>query len=664
MTALSEATETKDTGLDNRWSGAKVSASPSVPNNITSAGHNASTTKGIWERDNTPEISISAFFDGPGESATPSSQRPKASQIPRSFSTSYSGRRPDLSFSPLKDSVGPGRRVHDSDTAPKRIFRPLEEYIVACLTSFQCVNSSFMTPHSVVGARPAQETRSRRVSEPRRDPVYDDTAIPDVDAKLLLIGDFAENGTWWTGRQEGSLQIRSLSYKTEDHHRSLVTSKSPRIDWTELDEWYDIVINAGQHWLSVYDDVATSTLSASAITEPETRQLESRIIEAQEHLQRTVLKASETLLKRPGRPISDSEELRFLLILMANPLLHASRKTFSGHYDHIGNGKGVSRADNGRGSGPSSGKHSVVIKRILGLISNSHNDCHSALIAWFARLPESRFVQIKDLVSGFLAYRLIRQNEKRQEVKVDVIEGLIPNMTAGRSAASLHAALGQGPRSSKKPKEKPKMIVYSDDWQIKAAARVMSLLFAANNMGRPKRGLPGLLTSQDDILTSAVRDQVHARGQVLPTSDFYTALLDDSDLLADFEVWESKRGKFSFCQYPFLLSIWAKIQILEYDARRQMQNKAREAFFDSIMTRRNIEQYLVLNVRRDCLVEDSLKAVSEVIGGGGEDIKKGLRIVFKGEEGVDAGGLRKEWFLLLVREVFNPDHGQLESSPP
>ena len=137
-----------------------------------------------------------------------------------------------------------------------------------------------------------------------------------------------------------------------------------------------------------------------------------------------------------------------------------------------------------------------------------------------------------------------------------------------------------------------------------------------------------------------------------------------SDLVADFLSWESRRAKFSFCQYPFLLSIWAKTQILEFDARRQMELKARDAFFDSIMSRRNFQQYLRLEVRRDCMVEDSLKAVGEVIGSGGEDIKKRLRISFKGEEGVDAGGLRKEWFLLLVREVFNPDHGMFAYLPP
>jgi len=70
-----------------------------------------------------------------------------------------------------------------------------------------------------------------------------------------------------------------------------------------------------------------------------------------------------------------------------------------------------------------------------------------------------------------------------------------------------------------------------------------------------------------------------------------------------------------------------------------------------------VSQYLFLSIRRDCLVEDSLKSVSEVVGAGGEEIKKGLRIEFKGEEGIDAGGLRKEWFLLLVRDVFNPEHG-------
>jgi E3 ubiquitin-protein ligase HECTD2 len=205
----------------------------------------------------------------------------------------------------------------------------------------------------------------------------------------------------------------------------------------------------------------------------------------------------------------------------------------------------------------------------------------------------------------------------------------------------------------------PQAVVYNDDWQIRAAARVMALFFSANNSGLSRRGNTRALITPENGQSAglAARERAHNHGQVLPTSDFYNTLLDYSDLIADFEAWESKRGKFTFCQYPFFLSIWAKIQIMEHDARRQMEVKAREAFFDSIMTHKNVNQYLVLKIRRDCLVEDSLKGVSEVVGSGDEEIKKGLRIEFKGEEGIDAGGLRKEWFLLLVRDVFNPEHG-------
>ncbi|KAI8247107.1 putative E3 ubiquitin-protein ligase [Colletotrichum sp. SAR 10_77] len=249
---------------------------------------------------------------------------------------------------------------------------------------------------------------------------------------------------------------------------------------------------------------------------------------------------------------------------------------------------------------------------------------------------------------------LIRQNEKKQEVRVDITAGLIPNMSAGHhSAASLHAALGTQNAPSKKQKEQPKKMVYSEDWQIKAAARVLALIFAANNMTHIRR--PDQTASTSSSTTH--RGGIQAHGQIIPTSDFYNTMIDYTDLVAEFEAWELKRGRFSFCQYPFLLSMWAKSQILEHDARRQQMTKARDAFFDSIMTRRAVTQFLVLDVRRECLVDDSLKAVSEVIGSGSEDIKKGLRIVFKGEEGLDAGGLKKEWFLLLVREVFNPDHG-------
>ena len=39
------------------------------------------------------------------------------------------------------------------------------------------------------------------------------------------------------------------------------------------------------------------------------------------------------------------------------------------------------------------------------------------------------------------------------------------------------------------------------------------------------------------------------------------------------------------------------------------------------------------------------------------DLKKKLRVTFVGEHGLDMGGLTKEWFLLLIREIFLSDYG-------
>ena len=45
-----------------------------------------------------------------------------------------------------------------------------------------------------------------------------------------------------------------------------------------------------------------------------------------------------------------------------------------------------------------------------------------------------------------------------------------------------------------------------------------------------------------------------------------------------------------------------------------------------------------------------------------EDLKGKLTVEFVGEEGIDAGGLVKEWFILISREVFNPNYALFKPS--
>ena len=39
------------------------------------------------------------------------------------------------------------------------------------------------------------------------------------------------------------------------------------------------------------------------------------------------------------------------------------------------------------------------------------------------------------------------------------------------------------------------------------------------------------------------------------------------------------------------------------------------------------------------------------------DLRKQLRVEFHGEEGIDEGGLQKEFFQLIVEKLFDPMHG-------
>lgn len=577
----------------------------------------------------------------------------------RSYSTSYPDKTPTLRDA-RPDGIASNANDDDrsaTERDTRRLFRRLDDYIISTVTSFQVLNNSFVVDRPSLRPEPSGDPVRPRTPEGHREHANGEYPLTGLDAKMLMVGDIAENGSWWTGGQDEHLPIRMPSHRST-RGPSYVNQRSPRLDWEGLDEWYSTVLNPAKLWPAVYDELVRQDPSLAA-TDLQLRDFGSAILRAQDHTQRNLLKATENILKRPGRPIGRPSDLRFLLILLANPLLYASYKSPTDRDMHSASDPERGRQNVSKPSGPSSGRNSGIIKRILGLLSHAPNDCHSHVISWFARYPEARFAGIKDLVGGFLIYRLLRQHEKKQEVKVDVVEGLIPDMSAGRTPASLHAALGPNSRQSKKYKEPTQRQLYNDDWQIRAAAQVMALVFAANNTSHSRRKtLPSQSSAQEGGYASTSRDFVHTRGQVFPTSDFYVTLLDDSDLVADFEAWEHKRGKFSFCQYPFLLSIGAKIQILEYDAHRQMQSRARDAFFDSLLSRRAIEQYLTLDVRRECLVEDSLSALSEVIGSGSEDVKKGLRIQFRGEEGIDAGGLRKEWFLLLIREVFNPEHGK------
>ncbi|KAL6774573.1 hypothetical protein ACKKBG_A25530 [Auxenochlorella protothecoides x Auxenochlorella symbiontica] len=68
----------------------------------------------------------------------------------------------------------------------------------------------------------------------------------------------------------------------------------------------------------------------------------------------------------------------------------------------------------------------------------------------------------------------------------------------------------------------------------------------------------------------------------------------------------------------------------------------------------------IVRIRRNHLLEDAL---DEIARQKPKDLFKPLRVHFIGEDGIDAGGVKKEFFQLLVAEVLSPDYGMLSYQP-
>ncbi|EMG50520.1 HUL4 Probable E3 ubiquitin-protein ligase HUL4 [Candida maltosa Xu316] len=332
-----------------------------------------------------------------------------------------------------------------------------------------------------------------------------------------------------------------------------------------------------------------------------------------------------------------------------------------------------------------------ILKRCIGILSCIDSSKVLGFISsWFSKMDESDFLNKINLMNLYITFQLKKYFYLANNPHVKLAETPSDETYADNSEMeyfqSLHLkshieantdlsspnelALPTGQFSSnpfpikangknKKGKDvKVKVHQYGNDWHIRSALIVLAILCRANKL----------------------------RQVQVPVSTFYNSLVDYVNIKLDFDSWQSNRkvrtqasksqqgdiwavieyihgtsvnkslyddALFYICQYPFLISLGSKISVLEYEARRQMERKAEEAFINSLDKRILIDVYFRIRVRRDHIVQDSLQHIKS----NPDNLKKSLKIQFVNEPGVDAGGLKKEWFLLLAREIFHPQSG-------
>ncbi|CEG67733.1 hypothetical protein RMATCC62417_04122 [Rhizopus microsporus] len=151
----------------------------------------------------------------------------------------------------------------------------------------------------------------------------------------------------------------------------------------------------------------------------------------------------------------------------------------------------------------------------------------------------------------------------------------------------------------------------------------------------------------------AVLYSLNEQQRLVSYTEFYNETVNEQiEIKEDFPNYKDKKG-FSFCDYPFLLNPAVKADVLKVESVYQMRHELQDAFFRALFQGVN-SPYLVLEIRRDYIIADTLLQLEEKSI---HDLKKQLRVQFVGEEGVDEGGVQKEFFQLIVREIFDPKYG-------
>ena len=175
-------------------------------------------------------------------------------------------------------------------------------------------------------------------------------------------------------------------------------------------------------------------------------------------------------------------------------------------------------------------------------------------------------------------------------------------------------------------------------WWIPMACKVMAILFASN-------------------VTSNKPPHVDYK-------QFYCKSMDSLELLEDYQSWSTgiPKRSFTFCQYSFVITNVAKRRLLNQATELEMIDAAKQNVVNKIKNKETATEralFVDFKVSRANLVEDSMR---EIVANQ-KDLKRKLRVSFVGEEGIDLGGLTKEWFLLMVRKVFSVDTGLFVRKP-
>eukprot|EP00522_Entomoneis_paludosa_P008036 CAMPEP_0172451340 /NCGR_PEP_ID=MMETSP1065-20121228/9426_1 /TAXON_ID=265537 /ORGANISM="Amphiprora paludosa, Strain CCMP125" /LENGTH=1372 /DNA_ID=CAMNT_0013203291 /DNA_START=50 /DNA_END=4168 /DNA_ORIENTATION=- len=179
-------------------------------------------------------------------------------------------------------------------------------------------------------------------------------------------------------------------------------------------------------------------------------------------------------------------------------------------------------------------------------------------------------------------------------------------------------------------------------------------------VGARSRVVPGAVTLLRWLHGSAQRHPALAAPEA-----FYSEAIGEMEpesLYEDLKRWKDsgkKSSTFSLSSNPFLLSPTTKRTLLMIENQVEMLRAATSNLtWDREQHQFVFDPFFVLAIDRKHLLTQTLQKIS---GASHVELRKSLKIVFKGEDGVDAGGVLREFMYLLSHQLFDASTGMWSS---
>lgn len=315
---------------------------------------------------------------------------------------------------------------------------------------------------------------------------------------------------------------------------------------------------------------------------------------------RGVLQAAQCVLQtRKHKPITDKELVYIFVVLQCPALSECSMFTkISGPSQKLERYSGLrSRAR-------------TLLEVCSGLVANMSNKLYPVFLNFLQMMPTEANVKLVQLCNSYISHRLYFIFESRYGFQSSI---------KNRGLRIMHDW-------------------YKEDWRIASIVKMLSFLWST-------------YYGQPDMSPMTLYQL------------FYNTMTDVIELNEDYEQWQRGNNKqFCFCRFPFLLSVGSKARIMEYAVQQEVSDVVRRELLNAgdRLNTQSLEQHRAfissvstfsMEIRRTHLLEDSLEKLNDW----SQHKKKSLRIRFAGEPGVDAGGLRKEWFALFYKQLFEPE---------